>query len=102
MNHSLNSTISLALVISEHHTDQGLPPLEYPACEISIRVLINAAIKGDLETVDPRTWAMIVDAQEATRLLTLSESFGPENHFQQTTYLEAANRKLAEAVSWLV
>lgn len=102
MTYSLNSTISLALDIAEHRTDSV-----HAAPSINDETLIMAeictAIHGAISTnVTPSMWACIVDAQEASRLLTKSKSFGPDNHFQQTTYQEAANRMISEAVSWLV
>lgn len=105
MNHTLNSTITLALTIAEHAYDAGLPcpAVTYPATSTDlIANAIKEAIRGSFSCPSPSQWACIVDAQEACRLLTKSQSFGPDNHYQQTTYLDLANRKLAEAVSWLM
>jgi len=107
MTNSLNiqALIDTAATIAAHKHEEGLAPkfcISQFADPDSVEKIINSALQGH-GLRGPHMWAVILDTQEAARLLDLADRASTRREaLAEQDYRAAANRKLAEAVSWLM
>lgn len=109
-NTTMLQTINTARTIATHAREElgradspfwdGSHPLPPSHIENALQFLLDGSMYNTVNT--PAVWAATVDAQLAADLLTKAEHAEQAREcFQAESYRLAANRKLAEAVSWL-
>lgn len=100
---TLSTIIEAARDLATHNQEEGLVPKRVPYPEHAISDTINRAIQGSVRSPSPHMWAMVLDAQSAARFLDRAQACERLHHmFQAESYRKIANRKLSEAVSYML
>lgn len=104
----LHSTLTLARTIADSRREdhQGPEHVLFPVGtpDSVVKVALQNCLKGSYIEFHntPAVWAATVDAQKAAELLDRAEKAElVRDMFQAADYRAAAERKLAEAASWL-